>query len=289
MFQPEHLGLAILDGLVNGFAIALIASGLTIVFGVMKIVNLTHGELYMLGALVSWLLTVTGLGYASALIVAPLAVGGVAVLINMLILQRFGHGPGPTILATFGLLLVIQQAGLAILGPAPRSLSPPFRAIVELAGFSYSGFKLVIGLTSLLGCLIAWLIVERSQLGTLLKAVQENRLMAESLGIASERIIMIGFAIAGALAGLAGALNAPVRQIHFLMGFEALVTSFIVVVLGGVGSLRGTVAAAVALGLLESFTALLLAPTAARILSTAIALTYIVFRRLGVAGGGPRP
>jgi len=288
LIQLEYLGLAILDGLVNGFSIALIASGLTIVFGIINIVNLAHGELYMLGALVSWVLVSAGLGYGSALIVAPLVVSGMAVLLNMLILQRFGHEPGPTMLATFGILLIIQQAGLAILGPAPRAISPPFNPPVEVGGFSYSGFKLFIGLASLATCLLVSVIFDKSRLGTLLRAVQENRLMVGSLGIDAGRVIMIGFALAGGLAGLAGALNSPVRQIHFLMGFDALVASFVVVVLGGMGSLRGTLTAAVALGLLESLTALFLAPTASRVVSMLIALSYVAVRRLGQAGGGSR-
>lgn len=288
MFPLEHLGLALFDGLVNGSVMAFIALGLTIVFGIMNVVNLTHGELYMLGALTCWLLVQSMLPYASALIVAPLVSGGVAVIINMLILQRFGHEPGQTILATFGLLLILQQVALAIMGPAPRSVQAPFNPVIELAGFSYSGFKLVAGLVSISISLLVWLVVEGSRLGSLLRASQENRMMAESLGINTNRVFMVGFALAGALVGFAGALTSPFRQIHFLMGFDALAMSFVVVVLGGVGRVGGTITAGLALGLLESLTALLLTPTLARVLTVALALLYIVARRLGAPRGGWR-
>lgn len=285
MFSLENLGLALVDGLVNGSVMAFIALGLAIVFGIMNVVNLTHGELYMLGAMISWLLVHASLPYVSALIVAPLLVGGLAVAINMLVLQRFGHEPGQTVLATFGLLLILQQVGLAILGPAPRSIPPPFNPIVEFSGFSYSGFKLLAGALSIVACILVWIFVERSRLGPLLRAVQENRLMAESLGINTGRVFMVGFALAGILVGLAGALTSPFRQIHFLMGFDALAISFVVVVLGGVGRIGGVIAAGLALGLLESLTALFFAPTMARVLTLTLALIYIVARRLGSVRG----
>jgi branched-chain amino acid transport system permease protein len=281
----EHLGLAVVDGLVNGSVMAFIALGLAIVFGIMNVVNLTHGELYMLGAMISWLMVQAALPYASALVAAPLLVGGLAVAINMFILQRFGHEPGQTVLATFGLLLILQQLGLAILGPAPRSISPPFNPIIEFSGFSYSGFKLFAGLFSLMACLLVWLGVERSRIGPLLRAAQENRLMAESLGIDTSKVFLIGFALAGSLVGFAGALTSPFRQIHFLMGFDALAVSFVVVVLGGVGRIGGTIAAGVGLGLLESLAALFLAPTVARVLTLTLALIYVVARRLGSIRG----
>ncbi|MCS7145996.1 MAG: branched-chain amino acid ABC transporter permease [Nitrososphaerota archaeon] len=285
MTSLENLGLALLDGLVTGSVMALVALGLTIVFGIMNIANLTHGELYMLGAMTSWLLFQAALPFASALLLAPLLTAAVAVAINVLILQRFGHEPGQTILATFGLLLILQQTALGILGPAPRSVPAPLNPILEFSGFSYSGFNLLAGLACLLLALLVWVLVERSRLGLLLRAAQENRLMAESLAIDTGRVILIGFALSGGLAGLAGALTSPIRQIHFLMGLDALVVSFVVVVLGGVGRIGGTIAAGLALGLLESLTALLLAPTLARVLTLALALSYIIARRLGVARG----
>lgn len=259
---------------------ALIALGLAIVFGLMNIVNLVHGELYMLGAVSSWLIFRAAQSYLYGLILAPFLTACVAVAINLLILQRVGHEPGRTILATFGLILIFQQLALLILGPAPQSIPAPIATIIELPGFSYSGFNLIVGVAALSISLIVWLAVERTRLGPLLKAAQENRLMAESLGIDTKRIIMMGFALAGGLAGLAGALFSPVRQIHFLMGFDALATSFVVVVLGGVGRVGGTIAAGLALGLLESLAAILLAPTLARVLTLALATAYIVARRL---------
>jgi len=281
----EHLALAIVDGLVMGCVATLIALGLSIVFGVMGVINLVHGELYTLGAMTAWLLTYAALPFASSLVAAPLLSASLAVAINMFILQRLGHEPGRTILATFGLLLILQQISLAVMGPAPRSVPPPINVAIEFPGFGYSGYSLAVGVASLIIALVTWLSVGRSRLGLILRAVQENRPAAEALGIDTGKVMVLGFALSGALAGLAGAMAAPMRQVHFLMGIEALTDSLVVVVLGGVGSLGGTVAAGLVLGLLEGLTALFFEPTLARVISLALAINYLAIRRLGIAGG----
>jgi branched-chain amino acid transport system permease protein len=280
----EYLPLALLDGLASGLILALVALGLSLAFGVMKIVNLAHGEFYMLGAVVCFLAARSGLGFWAGVLIAPLAVGLLALAVDLALLRRLEYRLSPTIVATFGLLLVLQQAALAIIGPAPRSVDPPLSLQLVFQGFSYSGYKILAAASATAVALGAWGLVALSDTGLRMRAVQQNRSLAEALGIDSGRLMTLGLMLSGALAGLAGALTAPVRQVHFLMGLDALVWSFLVVVLGGVGRIWGTVAAAVGLGILESLAALFFAPTLSRVVSMLVVLAYLAARRLSWHG-----
>ncbi len=280
MTALEYLPLALLDGVVSGLMLALVALGLSLAFGVMRIVNLAHGEFYMMGAAACLLAVRGGLGFWAGLLAAALLGGALAVLVDVSVLRRLEYGLAPTIIATFGILLVLQQVALAVIGPAPSSVEPPLSFLLSLWGISYSGYKLLVAAASLGAALAVWLMIRSSELGLKMRAVQQNRGLAEALGIDSGRVMTVGFVVSGVLAGLAGAMTAPIRQVHFLMGLDALIWSFLVVVVGGVGRVGGTVAAAVGIGLLESFTALLLPPTLSRVLSLALVLAYVAVRRL---------
>jgi branched-chain amino acid transport system permease protein len=276
----EYLPLALLDGVVSGLMLALVALGLSLAFGVMRIVNVAHGEFYMLGAVACLLAVKGGLGFWVGLLAAPLLVGALAFVVDISVLRRLEYGLASTIIATFGTLLVLQQAALAVIGPAPSSIEPPLNLLLSFWGFSYSGYKLLVASASLGAAIAVWLLIRSSKLGLKMRAVQQNRELAEALGINSGRVMTVGFVVSGVLAGLAGAMTAPVRQVHFLMGLDALIWSFLVVVVGGVGRVGGTVAAAVGIGLLEGIAALLLSPTLSRVLSLSLVLAYVAVRRL---------
>jgi branched-chain amino acid transport system permease protein len=276
----EYLPLALLDGVVSGLMLALVALGLSLAFGVMRIVNVAHGEFYMLGAVACLLAVKGGLGFWVGLLAAPLLVGALAFVVDISVLRRLEYGLASTIIATFGILLVLQQAALAVIGPAPSSIEPPLNLLLSFWGFSYSGYKLLVASASLGAAIAVWLLIRSSKLGLMMRAVQQNRELAEALGIDSGRVMTVGFVVSGVLAGLAGAMTAPVRQVHFLMGLDALIWSFLVVVVGGVGRVGGTVAAAVGIGLLEGIAALLLSPTLSRVLSLSLVLAYVAVRRL---------
>jgi branched-chain amino acid transport system permease protein len=276
----EYLPLALLNGVVSGLMLALVALGLSLAFGVMRIVNVAHGEFYMLGAVACLLAVKGGLGFWVGLLAAPLLVGALAFVVDISVLRRLEYGLASTIIATFGTLLVLQQAALAVIGPAPSSIEPPLNLLLSFWGFSYSGYKLLVASASLGAAIAVWLLIRSSKLGLKMRAVQQNRELAEALGIDSGRVMTVGFVVSGVLAGLAGAMTAPVRQVHFLMGLDALIWSFLVVVVGGVGRVGGTVAAAVGIGLLEGIAALLLSPTLSRVLSLSLVLAYVAVRRL---------
>jgi branched-chain amino acid transport system permease protein len=246
----------------------------------MRIVNVAHGEFYMLGAVACLLAVKGGLGFWVGLLAAPLLVGALAFVVDISVLRRLEYGLASTIIATFGILLVLQQAALAVIGPAPSSIEPPLNLLLSFWGFSYSGYKLLVASASLGAAIAVWLLIRSSKLGLKMRAVQQNRELAEALGIDSGRVMTVGFVVSGVLAGLAGAMTAPVRQVHFLMGLDALIWSFLVVVVGGVGRVGGTVAAAVGIGLLEGIAALLLSPTLSRVLSLSLVLAYVAVRRL---------
>jgi branched-chain amino acid transport system permease protein len=284
MSLGPHLLLALLEGLVGALVLALTALGLSLVFGVMRIVNVAHGELFMLGAVLTWAVATATGSFLAALVAAPLAVGGVAVLADRLVLRRVGYQPESTIVATIGLLYVLQQLVLMLYGPYARPVEPPVYFRVELPWFGYSGYKLVVAGAAAVLLAAAWVGLGRSRLGLYLRATQQDREMALACGVPVERVCTLAFGLGGALAAAAGALVVPVQQAHYLMGQEALLLSFVVVILGGLGSLHGTLVAALLVGLADGAVSVLLSPTLAKIAATLAVALVLAARGRGLLG-----
>lgn len=284
MSVEATLVLALLEGLVSGSVLALTALGLSLIFGVMRIVNVAHGEFFMLGAVIAWYVsTVTG-SFFVALVAAPLLVGGVALLANWLVLRPIGYQPEATIVATIGLLYIIQQAVLSIYGPFARPVDPPVYFRIDFPWFGYSGYKLVIaGLAGVL-LLATWLVVSRTTLGLYMRATQQNQEIARAFGVPVERIYAVAFALGAMLTAVAGVLIVPVQQAHYLMGLDALLLSFMVVIIGGLGSLGGTVAAAFLIGITDGVVSIFFSPTLAKILASGLVALVLVFRSRGLFG-----
>ncbi|MBI4610525.1 MAG: branched-chain amino acid ABC transporter permease [Candidatus Rokubacteria bacterium] len=279
-----HLFLALLEGTVAGMVLALTALGLSLVFGVMRIVNVAHGEFFMVGAVVAWYAsTVTG-HFVVALVAAPLAAAGIAVLADRLVLCRVEYRPESTIVATIGLLYIIQQAVLTLYGPYARPVVPPFDFRVEFPEFGYSGYKLVIAAGAGLLLWGTWLLVSRTTLGLYMRATQQDRDMAQAFGVPVSRIYTVAFALGGALAAVAGALIVPVQQAHYLMGLDALLMSFVAVILGGLGSFKGTVLAAFLIGVSDGIVSVFFSPTLAKIVATLLVALVLALRRGGLFG-----
>ncbi len=287
-FGP-HLFLALLEGTVNAFVLALTALGLSLVFGVMRVVNIAHGEFFMLGAVLAWWCTslVGGtplVGFAVALVVAPLVVGGVALAADWLILRRIDYHPESTIVATIGLLYIIQQLVLTLYGPDARPVAPPIYFRVVFPWFGYSGYKLIVAGAS--GLLLAgtWWAMTRSRLGLYMRATQNDPEMAQAFGVPVRRIYATVFALGAMLAATAGVLVVPIRQAHYLMGLDPLLLSFMVVIIGGLGSLRGTLVAAFVIGLSDGVVSVFFSPTLAKILATLLVALVLVIRPGGLFG-----
>jgi branched-chain amino acid transport system permease protein len=291
-FGP-HLLLASLEGLVTAAVLALTALGLSLVFGVMRVVNVAHGEFFMLGAVVAWwVASLLGMhpaiGFLAALIASPLVVGVIAFASERLVLRRLEYNPEATIVATIGLLYILQQAALSLYGPDARPVAPPFNYRVLLPWFGYSGYKLAVIAAAALIILGTWLVLTRTRIGLVMRATQYDRETAQAFGIPVGRVYGGVFALGAMLAAIAAVLIVPISQAHYLMGRDPLLLSFIVVIIGGLGSLRGTLIAALLIGLSDGIISMFFSPTLAKMIATLLVALVLVFRPQGLFGTAAR-
>ena len=288
MSYGAYFFLAVLEGTVLAFVLAVTALGLSLVFGVMRVVNVAHGEFFMLGAVIAWWVsTAVGmplLGFVLALIAAPLFVGGIALATDWLILRRIDYDPESTIVATIGLLYIIQEATLVLYGPEARAVEAPYYFRVEFPWFGYSGYKLIVAGISAALLLATWLALTRTNLGLYMRATQYDQETAQAFGISVRRIYATVFAVGAGLAAIAGVLVVPIQQAHYLMGHDPLLLSFIVVIIGGLGSLGGTLVAAFVIGISDGVISVFFSPTLAKILATLLVALVLVFRPSGLFG-----
>ena len=282
------LFLALLDGTVTAFVLALIALGLSLVFGVMRIVNVAHGEFFMLGAVFSWFafdLTNDPLwGFLLALVVAPALVGSIAIFSDRFILRKVKYHPESTIVATIGVLYVIQSLTLMGFGPEARAVEAPLYFRIQFPWFGYSGYKLIVAGMSAFCLLGVWILMKRSKLGLYMRATQQDFEIAKTYGVPTQKIYASVFALGGGLAALAGVLIVPIRQADHLMGLEPLLLSFIVVIIGGLGSIRGTIVAAFIIGISDGIISVFYEPTLAKMLATLFVAMVLILKPSGLYG-----
>jgi len=282
------LFLALLDGTVTAFVLALIALGLSLVFGVMRIVNIAHGEFFMLGAVFSWFafdLTNDPLwGFLLALVVAPALVGSIAIFSDRFILRKVKYHPESTIVATIGVLYVIQSVTLMVFGPEARAVEAPLYFRIQFPWFGYSGYKLIVAGMSAFCLLGVWILMKRSKLGLYMRATQQDFEIAKTYGVPTQKIYASVFALGGGLAALAGVLIVPILQADHLMGLEPLLLSFIVVIIGGLGSIRGTIVAAFIIGISDGIISVFYEPTLAKMLATLFVAMVLVLKPSGLYG-----
>jgi branched-chain amino acid transport system permease protein len=284
-----HLLLATLEGLVTAAVLSLTALGLSLVFGVMRVVNVAHGEFFMLGAVFAWFFSslVPGhpaLGFLLALIASPLIVGAVALISERLVLKRLGYDPEATIVATIGMLYIIQQLTLTFYGPDARPVVAPFNFRIELPWFGYSGYKLSIIAAAILLLLATWFVLTRTKIGLIMRATQFDRETAQAFAIPVDRVYAGVFAAGAMLAAIAAVLIVPIRQAHYLMGLDPLLLSFVVVIIGGLGSLRGTLFAALIIGVGDGIVSVFFSPTLAKMLASLLVALVLVYRPQGLFG-----
>jgi branched-chain amino acid transport system permease protein len=291
MATGPALLLAALEGATGAAVLALTALGLSLVFGVMRVINIAHGEFVMLGAIAAWWCSaeIAGgdplLGFALALVVAPLLVGGVAVVTDLMVLRTINYDPQRTILATIGLLYIIQQSVLMLYGPDARPVEPPIYFRVQFPWFGYSGYKLIVIAAALALVAATWWALSRTRMGLYMRATRIDAEMAQAFGVPVRRIYAMAFGLGGVLAAISGVLIAPIRQAHYLMGTDPLLLSFIVVILGGLGNLRGTLIAAAFIGFGEGMISVLLSPTLSKIVATLLVALVLVARPGGLSSG----
>jgi branched-chain amino acid transport system permease protein len=255
---PQALFGQLLLGLINGSFYAVLSLGLALIFGLLNVINFTHGAQYMLGAYVAWIgMTYAGVNYWLSLLVAPIVVGTFGILMERLFLRwLYQLDPLYGLLLTFGLALIIEGVFRQIYGISGQ----PYPIPALLTGGRNLGFMFLptyrawVLVASLIVCLSTWLVIEKTKLGAYLRAGTENPTLVQAFGINVPRMITLTCGFGVALAALAGVLAAPIYQVKPTMGADMIIVVFAVVVIGGMGSIMGSVVTGFVLGLLEGLT-----------------------------------
>ncbi len=279
----------LLLGLINGAFYALLSLGLAVIFGMLNIVNFAHGALFMLGAFVAWgLLNFLGINYWAALILAPLVVGAFGVVLEKAFISRLyklDHLYG--LLLTFGLALVIE--GLARNEFGSSGVPYPIPSILQ--GAANLGFMFMpiyrgwVVLASAIMCLITWLVIEKTSIGATLRAATENAPLVQAFGINVPRMITLTYAGGVALAAFAGVLAAPIYSVNPNMGANFIITVFAVVVIGGMGSILGSIVTGFGLGVIEGLTKVFY-PQGSSVVIFVVMVIVLLVRPAGLFGKG---
>ena len=277
----------LLIGLINGSFYALLSLGLAIIFGLLNVINFCHGALYMLGAFVAWfLLEKAGIGYWPALILAPLAVGLIGVLIERALLRRIsGLDPLYGLLLTFGLALILQGLFSNWFGSSgmPYEMPPQLLGGQALGFMFLPNYRVWVIAVSLVLCLGTWAVIEGTRLGSWLRAATENAPLVSAFGINVPRMVTITYAFGVGLAALAGVLAAPIYRVSPLMGADLIIVVFAVVVIGGMGSILGSIVTGFILGILEGLTKVFYPEASNTVIFVVMAIVLLV-RPAGLFG-----
>lgn len=282
--MTSNIAIAMMNGIVWGLIMALIALGLNLIFGLLHVINMAHGALYMLGAVAAWyLIELTG-SFWIALVIAPLFVGIVGILIEKGLIRTIEDKPIITIICTFGIMLVIQELVLMIFGGAPRRIDSPITQRFPIFELQYPVMRIMIAFISVVLMSGLWVFLKKTKYGLWMRAVVQDREMAVGLGIPVTKVYMWTFAVGSALAAFSGVLAAPIVSVEFMMGREVLIMAFIIVIVGGMGNLAGSVAAAVLISLIQGVGSIFVSPSMAMVFSLAILIIVLLVRPQGLFG-----
>jgi branched-chain amino acid transport system permease protein len=270
----------LLIGLINGAFYAMLSLGLALIFGLLNIINFTHGAQYMMGAFVAWLLlTYAGVGYWPALLIAPIIVGVTGIVVERLFLRRLyklDHLYG--LLLTFGLALMLEGVFRQLYGVSGL----PYQIPQELLGAYNLGFMFLpkyrawVVLISLVVCLVTWLLIEKTKLGSYLRAATENPSLVRAFGINVPVMVTLTYGFGVALAAFAGVLAAPIYQVSPIMGSNLIIVVFAVVVIGGMGSILGSIVTGFALGLIEGLTKVFYPEASSTVIFVIMAIVLLI-------------
>jgi len=277
------------NGVVTGMILALVASGLTLIFGIMDVVNFAHGELFMLGAYIGVVVIAETGNFWLALVASSLTVAILGAALQIVALRPLiGRDPLNTILATFGISLVLQNFALWEFGPSARKVSEPLNASFQLFYLTYPWYRIVIA--GLSAAIIGgfWLFLKYGKYGIWIRATTQDRVMAQAMGIPVPWVYTGVFAIGAGMAAASGMLFAPLVGVNHTMGLDWVLKAFIVVVVGGMGNLGGSVAAAIFVSLLEAYAAIWVSPSQAVIVSFVVLILTLLFRPTGLFAPTPR-
>ena len=283
MIPLDQILVQIVNGLVNGMILALVASGLTLIFGIMDIVNFAHGDLFMLGAYIGTTAFLTTGNFWIALLVSVLVMAILGAALQITALRPLvGRDPLTTILATFGISLVIQNYALWQYGPVPRAIVEPVTGHFRLFYVEYPWYRIVIALMSatIIGAL--YLFMKYGKHGIWIRATTQDRVMAAAMGIPVPWVHTVVFAIGAAMAAASGVLFGPTVGVNHTMGFDFTLRAFVVVVVGGMGNLGGSILASIFISLLESLATIWVSPAQAVIVSFIALILTLLIRPTGL-------
>lgn len=279
------LAQAALNGLVIGAMYMLMAVGFTLTFGIMRVVNFAHGEFYMLGAFTAFFSYVYwDIPFVACLAIAAATIGILGVLVERALIQPFRDDETSGMIATLAISIIIQNAAIVIWGPTPRAMPDIVRGTLALGPFSFPLSRLLVIAAAALIFVAFWLFMQRTRTGRAMRAVAQDQETALIQGIRINVIYPLAFGMSVALAALAGALMGPVFSVSPFVGLTPMLKAFVVVILGGLGSVPGAVVGGILLGLIESFTATIFGSLISDILQLLLVILILLLRPSGLLG-----
>jgi branched-chain amino acid transport system permease protein len=281
----QSLAFQVMNGLVWSCFIALVALGLNAIYGLLGILNIAHGAIYTLGAILAWYAVSLVGNFWIAFAIVPLVVALASVPLYKAILKHtVGKEMMVGLLATSGILFILTDAQLALFGGAPRSISPPLGGAIELFGLYYPAYRFLAAAIAAAILVAFWAFLRFTSMGVWIRCVEQSPTLAMACGVPMERVYLVIVALSAYFAAIAGVLAAPMTIVHYQMGTPLLGSAFIVIVVGGLGNLGGAVAAAAIIGVGRGALSVYLSPTYAEIVAIALLLPLLVLRPNGIFG-----
>jgi branched-chain amino acid transport system permease protein len=280
-------GPQILNGLAIGVAVILMALGLTIIFGLLDVINMAHGEFYALGAYLGVTLLANGANFWLCLILVPLIMVPIGYGVERLLIQRVFHHKDRhilTLLLTFGLAIILEDAYKLIFGANPLMPETPITGPTEILGIFFPSYRLFLMVMGALVIVAVWVVVYRTALGAMVRAAAYDQYMSSSLGVPVLKVYSGTFAFGLALAGFAGVMLAPIYSVFPTMGKDFILMAFSVVIIGGLGSIKGAVIAGLVLAQIQAIASLYISPVWTDPLVFAIMVAVLMFRPQGLFG-----
>ncbi len=277
----------VVNGLAIGVAVILMALGLTIIFGLLDVINMAHGEFYALGAYLGITLVAKGVSFWVCLALVPVVMAGIGYFTERMLIQRVFHTKDRhilTLLLTFGLAIIAEDVFRLGYGPNPYKPESPIPGASELFGVILPNYRLFLIAAGTAIIVAVWVVVYRTSLGAMVRAAAFDRDMASSLGVPVERVYAGTFAFGVALAGLSGVLLAPIYSAFPTMGKDFILMAFSVVIVGGMGSIKGAVIAGLVLTQIQSISSLYISPVWGEPLVFGIMVLFLMVRPQGLAG-----
>jgi branched-chain amino acid transport system permease protein len=271
-----------MNGLVFGLIVALIALGLSIIFGLLDIINVAHGDFFMVGTVLAWVIVTATGNYWVAFLIVPILGLFLGAMIERGVLRPIEDSPALSIVAAFGLSLILQEGVRATFGATPKRILDPIGLTIPVLNLRYEVYRLFAACIAVLAIAGFFLFLHHTKFGTWMRAVRQDREMATAMGVPANRVFVVTFALGTAMAMLGGVVAAPITSVEFRLGLDVLPLCFIAVIVGGLGNLPGTAAAAILLAVMEGVITSFAAPTTARIVSLLLMSIVLLLRPQGL-------